>query len=185
MTAATPGRRAWLRIGGIGCSDVSGSFHAARPALASGRGGRFISPVGVTLKDGELEILADPCGGSEVLSVAVFDSTADSAFTKKDQVIWTVRLPLDALTASRTERITLGRVPAGFEELTPLKKDDGDELVVEVNSHQLGFDRSELVEGQVLTELGLRTEEQFFEEFVELPRVCPYGQSEPPPIRTP
>ncbi len=133
--------------------------------------GRFPAPVGVTVKDGQLEVLAEPCGEQEVTDVVVFDSTADSAFARNDQVIWSVRLPLDARRASRTERITLGRVPAGFEELTPLKKDDGDELVVDVNNDQLGFDRSELVEGQVLTDQGLRTEEQFFEDFV--PRACP------------
>ena len=142
--------------------------------------GRFVSPVGVTVTDGHLEILAEPCGFQEVSSLTVFDST-DDALATRDQVIWHVRMPLDVTTAARTERITFGRVPPGFEELTPPKKDDGDELVVDVNGAQLGFDRTELQEGQVLTEQGLRTEEEFFEEFVAQPNVCPYGQSDPRP----
>lgn len=147
--------------------------------------GRFTAPVGVTLNAGQLEVLAEPCAAQEVTDVVVFDSTPHSARATKEQVIWRVRPPLDVRVASRTERVTVGRVPPGFDELTPLKKDDGDELVVSVNGSQLGFDRSELEEGQVLTAQGLRTEEQFFEDFVNQSHVCPFGQSEPPPVPTP
>ena len=64
--------------------------------------GRFVSAVGVSVKDGQLEVLAEPCGPQEVVSVVVFDSTADSVSTKKEQVIWAVRLPLQVTTASRS-----------------------------------------------------------------------------------
>ena len=129
--------------------------------------GAPLSPIGVTTNDGQLEVLASGCDVA-VLSLILEDGTRGSPEAEE---VWHVRAPLDAVDAPRVRRFVVGTLPAGFEEVTALKRDDGKELYVTVNGqYQMSFDRDDLEEGQVLTQEGLLSPDEFFDVYA--PHAC-------------
>jgi hypothetical protein len=113
-----------------------------------------------------------------VRSVTVYDSTDDDAYAKKKQEIWAARVPPDVRQPPPVQRVTVGVVPPGWEEVSALKDDDGERLVVVVGVSQVVFDRADLQEGQVYTQSGLRTEDEFYDQVV--PSACrSRGQQDP------
>lgn len=123
-----------------------------------------LSPLGVALSDGQLEVLVAPCSGQGFSKVSVYDIADGDQFPRKKDLIWQIRS--DA--PGTLDHVVVGEVPPGFQETVALREDDGEDLVVDVGDsvYFMSFDRDELSEGEVFTEEGLVSWEEFAQEYV-------------------
>lgn len=80
-----------------------------------------LRPLGVTLQGEDVAILVPACRDRGPDAVEVFEVPPDTPDDADGELVWS--LDASAATAPRTETFTVGDVPEGYDETTPLADD--------------------------------------------------------------